>query len=109
MIIIPFVNYPAYTEDILIDEFNYRFRFVWNNRGQFWTLSILNANENIEIINGIKLVLNYELLKQYRYLKIPKGNLFVVDVSGNLSRIGYEDFINDRNLQILYLSPGETL
>jgi hypothetical protein len=101
MLQISFIQYPAYTKELLLEEKSYLFTFVWNTRGEFWTVSIYDTSRN-PIIEGIKLVLNYNLFKDYKHLNIPEGNLYVIDVTNNVSKIKYEDFTNERQLALIY-------
>jgi hypothetical protein len=106
MIQLPFRKYPHFTYDIFIDTKTYRFEFKWNARGEYWLMNILTT-EDVIIVSGVKLVLNYGLLSDYKYLDVPQGDLFVVDITNNLSKIGYEDFTNERQLAFLYFVEGE--
>lgn len=101
MIQIPFVQYPSYTKEIILEENTFIFSFVWNTRGEFWTLTIMDTQKNF-IINGIKLVLNYNLFQDYKHLDIPQGNLYVIDLSNDVSKIKYDDFTNERTLSLIY-------
>lgn len=107
MVQIPFTEYPATTKEITLDEESYKFTFVWNTRGEFWTLSILSVNDT-PILSGVKLVLNYELVNVYRHLKIPQGLLYVYDPTNNQSKIQFSDFdTNGRNLKLVYIEEFE--
>ena len=102
MVIIPFTNYPAISKDITLDGEDYRFKFIWNTRGEYWTLTILDT-EGVVKLAGIKLVLGYELINSYSHLDIPPGQLYVVDLDdNNKTKIGMDDFTNERNLQLIY-------
>lgn len=101
MLQIPFIQYPAYTKELLLDGQSYIFSFVWNTRGEFWTLSIFNVDK-AAIINGIKIVLNYNLFSDYHHLAIPPGGLVAYDESNDVSKIKYEDFVNERKIRLLY-------
>ena len=43
----------------------------------------------------------------YRHLPIPQGNLIAIDLSDNESKIAYDDFTNQRKLQLIYFEEGE--
>ena len=104
--IIPFTTYPSYSKDITLDNVKYRFLFQWNTRAEFWSLSILST-DNTPIVSGIKLVINYDLFQRYRHLALPTGYLFVLDSSENEAKIAYDDFTNERGLQLIYFSEDE--
>ena len=106
MITIPFEALDAFSEDIDIDNITYRFSFIYNNRGDYWSMTISDLTDNI-IISGIKLILGYDLLEPYHYLAIPIGKLFIVDETMSFDRISKDDFVNDRNLQMIYATEDE--
>lgn len=106
MIQIPFNTYPSFSQEVVLDENNYILEFNWNTRGEFWELSIL-APDSAVILGGIKLVIGYDLFRQYKHLNIPKGVLIVVDTSENYEKIQYSDFSNDRKLQLIYVGVDE--
>lgn len=106
MIQIPFTTYPCYSQDIKLDGVYYKFLFNWNTRAEVWTLSILSM-ENVSIIDGIALVPNYNLLKGLHHLTLPKGGLYVLDSTGNKSKIAYGDFTGTRKLKLIYLTEDE--
>lgn len=69
---------PNSVESVVLDGLSYRFEFFWNSRGEYWSLSIRDEDEN-ELISGVKLVSNYELIASYPDRGLPKGELYVVD------------------------------
>jgi hypothetical protein len=105
MIQIPMQQLPAFTEEVDIDNVPYTLDFEYNTSADFWTLSILTP-ASVQLISGIVLQIGVDLLKQYQYLAIPQGNLFVFDPSGSDAPVGRDDFVNGR-LQLLYASPEE--
>ena len=48
----------------------YIFRFIWNNRDASWNMDILMPN-NVSVIMGIKLTVNYELISRYIQENVP--------------------------------------
>lgn len=72
---------PCFEEVVSIDGIYYKFRFQWNSRDTCWLLNISDINDS-PLICGIKLVINYELIRQYAALIMPKGYLFLLDLSG---------------------------
>jgi hypothetical protein len=106
MLKINFIDYPSYTNEVILDNKSYIFKFVWNTRGEFWTLSILDTDKNI-ILSGVKFVLNYSLLSDYYHLDIPKGSLYVIDLTDNNNKIAFEDFNNERQLSLIYATEAD--
>jgi hypothetical protein len=71
----------CFEETISIDNIYYKLRFQWNSRDTCWLLNISDVNDS-PIICGIKLVINYELIRQYAASIMPSGYLFLLDLSG---------------------------
>ena len=104
---LPFVTYPSLEQEITLEEVTYKFLYVWNTRGEFWTLTIKDIEENV-ILAGVRLVLNVELLQKYNHLAIPQGMLFIIDTDdNNKTEISYSDFENTRQLNIMYIETSE--
>lgn len=72
---------PTWSEIIKLDDISYIFSFTWNNRDSSWTLDI-QSTDGSDIIMGIKLVSNYELLGTYAQTGQPQGTMFLFDTSG---------------------------
>lgn len=110
MVVIPFSNsqYPSFVQEISLEEKVYKFRFYWNDRFDYWSMAILNFEDTI-VLSGIKLVLNYELIQRYRHRDIPQGQLYVIDPSDTLVRIGREDLDNTVNLIYVEVEDFATL
>lgn len=105
MRILPFKDFPSFTEEITLEGIPYVFRFDWNSRGQFWTMDIYDREEN-SLILGKKLVLFYELLRQYPDRGLPLGELYVIDPAlNNFTPIKQDDF-QDR-LYLVYFEEEE--
>ncbi len=106
---IPFTQYPSYTQQIILDGESFLFQFTWNTRMEAWTVSIFDL-DLVEIITGLKLVLNWEHFFQYRHLPLPPGQLLVFDPDpNNKTKIGFEDFKNSRALKLVYIEEDEVL
>ena len=105
MIKINFQDFPSFQQEVIIDESSYVLNFNWNSRGEFWELSFLNALRE-PLVMGIKLVLNYELIRQFQGYGLPDGALYAIDASGNNSKIEQNDFINDR-VSLIYITDEE--
>jgi len=84
---------PSYREEITFGDTPYILIFNWNTRGQFWSLDILDREEN-DILTGIKLVNQWEFLGMFADERLPKGKLYVVDIKGKMDDIVYDSFIN---------------
>ena len=105
MVNIPFADYPSFTEDIILDNIPYKFSFNWNDRGEFWTMTISDSDDNI-LVAGIKIVLGQKLISNFPGRSLPPGAMAVVDTSGNVTRPSQIDFYND-DLQLVYVTEDE--
>jgi len=69
--------------DIELNNELFHLKYYWNARELSWYMDIQDQNEN-NILMNIKLVINYILLLQYRYInELPKGQLFIMDLEQN--------------------------
>lgn len=105
---LPIPDLPAFTEDLVIADIPYRVSMYWNTRGQFWVLSFYDRTGN-PLVLGIKMVSFYALTAQYKSRGIPEGEFYVLDtnIESNLERIGRRDFVDDRQLQLIFISQDE--
>ena len=100
--IIPFRDFAAFAEEVTIELTPFRFRFFWNTRAKFWSMSIYDREGNL-LISGVRLVINYELLRWYPGRGLPTGKLFVIDLTESKNPIGRYDFVNERQLRLVYI------
>lgn len=108
IVTIPIPDLPAFVEELVIADIPYRIAMHWNTRGQFWVLSIYDRTGN-PIVVGIKLVTFYALTQQYKARDIPEGEFTVLDVNldTNLLRISRDDFVGERQLQLIFTTQDE--
>lgn len=79
-----------YEEQVTLEEATYTFKFIWNYRGEFWSMSILDAND-VEIVSGIAVRVDIDLLKYVGSSRKPPGSLVAYDTSGANEDPGLED------------------
>lgn len=72
---------PAYFFQIALEKVFYNFDFNWNDRGQYWVMSISDQQE-VAIISGIKLVTGIDILEKYKKVGMPLGSFFILDTTG---------------------------
>jgi hypothetical protein len=101
---IPTFDIASYSEELTLDEAQFRFALRYNKRGDFWVLDIADREGNM-VIAGIKVVMAYELIRQYHYAAIPPGALATVDTAEPEARIGRDD-LPDR-VDLVYLTEAE--
>lgn len=94
----------AYYETVNINGTSYRLFFNWNSKDSAWYLSFLTTN-NISIVSGIKLVVNYELINDYKDSGLPKGFLIAFDVLNTGEPVGRNDL--GKRIKLLYFSENE--
>jgi len=105
MVTIPFIEYPSFTEDVILDGVPYRFSFNWNDNGEFWSMIISDSNDNV-LVAGIKIVIDYELIANFPGRSLPPGEMVAVDPSGTVQRISQDDF-TDENVFLVYVTEDE--
>lgn len=102
---IPFSNnFSNFSEDVTLEGIPYKFEFKYNVRSEQWTMSILDI-DLISLIDGIKLVMNFNLLEQYPGRNLPGGEFYVIDTTG-------EEVAIDRDnigpiLSLMYITEDE--
>lgn len=104
-VVLPFDNTLSnFSEQLTLENELYTFEFIWNERAEQWDMSILDIDQ-VSIVEGIKLVLNYDLFDQYPGRGLPPGALFAIDTTGDEKRIT-RDNIGDV-VQLMYLTEAE--
>lgn len=108
------ILFPTFTKlsskfsyNIAIGAQTFSFSFYFNSREQSWYLSIADSSGN-PLINGVKLVPEYLLLKSHR-AAIPQlpGDLVLVDLEGNPASSGvtFDNF--GVRYVLMYFTAGE--
>lgn len=78
---IPFSNtFSNFSEDITLEGVPYKLEFTYNTRSTQWLMSVLDI-DSTALINGIPLVLNFNLLTQYPGRDLPPGEFYVIDTT----------------------------
>jgi hypothetical protein len=100
-----FFNLPAdkfyYSFEKELDLTTYRFSIKYNKRADTYSFSLGDDNE--EIILEQNIVGGIDLLKQFKHLAVPQGELRVHDYDG-LNRDPSIDNFGDR-LTLKYIEP----
>lgn len=104
MLQLPLASLPAYNYDIEIESIIYNFTFLYNSKFNFWTMDI-RRQDLTPIILGVKLVLNYNLRYPYAYPDLFTGNLYLIDETNTLERVGIDDLSN--KCKLIYVSMDE--
>lgn len=104
MIILPLKQISDYFYETVVDNVIYLLEFRWNSRYQFWVVDFKDIDGN-DLVRGIKLIINYELIRLFARENMPKGALVVADLTGKLERVTFEDV--GTNLQLVYIPRTE--
>lgn len=99
---VPITESPKQETYLMFSGVPYTLFLNWNILG-FWTISISDADGN-RLLSGIKVVLQIDFFKDHPDLGLPNGSLYAVDWSGMEADIGRYDFINDRSVELIYVS-----
>ena len=86
---LPLTLNPEESFQIVIFETLYNMRQLWNTAGEFWTLDILNA-DNEALALGVKLVSGVPLLSQYSQIRFE---LESADLSADPDRDDLDNFV----------------
>ena len=103
-LVIPVRTLPSYSFEIDLDNTVYRMWFRWNTLHSFWTMDI-QTREGIDLIIGVKLIVNAQLIRRYVDDKLPAGELIALDFTGKLLTIGRNDLGND--VKLIYIQRSE--
>jgi hypothetical protein len=95
---------PQQEFEIEIEGGIYRFAFRWNPRREFWNMSIKTV-DGIVISQGMKLMINYEMIRRYSKPGLPPGAIIPIDPTNRTRRIGLADLGAD--VKLVYLTKEE--
>jgi len=101
---IPWAVFPAFSNEVTLEGVVYRFTFVWNYRGQYWTMSIYDRDD-VALLVGVKLVMRFSLTKHYPGRAVPPGVFMVSDPKQVLDRV--EDGDMGANTELVYFTEDE--
>jgi len=91
------------TLNVTLDNVPYTLRVLWNERFQYFALSI-NERDGDVILDNIKMVNNYPLVKRFQKL-VMKGDLYLLHKGGKTVRPTFESLGTDYGL---YYYDAET-
>lgn len=105
MVVIPFAEFPAFTQEIVLDNTPFRFTFNWNTRGKYWSMSIA-GRDLVPLISGLKVVIDFFLLSKFPGRNLPPGEILAIDPSGQITKIERNDFQD--KVSLIYLTKADT-
>lgn len=106
MNIIPVIDANDSLLEAELDGRTYFLNLSWNSEARLWTLSIENADNEL-IISSILLSPNKPLLKPYRHLSVPAGEMVAI-LENNNTMIGRQDFVTGI-AKLVYVSVDDAL
>ena len=101
MVKIPLSNDSSQKFSVILDKRAYVFVLSWNSRGSMWVMDVLTPNF-VEIIRGVKVVPNLDLLSRFADPLLPPGALMV------LSKKDLDRDISSKFVSLVYLTKEET-
>lgn len=72
---------PAYDFSLTLEGVIYFFSFEWNERGQYWSMDILDQDQN-HLVAGVRMTVNVDLLGRFKNTSLPPGTFLLLDSSG---------------------------
>lgn len=82
---------PEYDVDVDLDGSLYRLGVRWNERGGYWSLDVSIPDDDTPIVTGMRIVPDWNLLRQFVDTRLPPGRLVCIDSSGRGEAPGYAD------------------
>lgn len=87
----------------------YVLRVLWNERFQYFSLSVMTADKE-SILTNAKMVKNSPITAQFRDLKLPVGNLYLVQESGDpIANVNYDSLGLNFGLYYFEADEGEDI
>lgn len=90
-----------WTQTTTLEGVTFLLTFQFNQRASCWYLSIADAN-NVDIVNGIKLVCGMSLLKKCADPRQPAGALLMLSSTADSSTPGLNDLLPGVGRCVLY-------
>lgn len=87
-----------------LDGVDYWLDFAYNQRADCWYLSIFTVDD-VAIVRSIKLVSNRPLLRRYRHLDVPPGEIMAIDTTRAVAAAGYRQL--GKTVKLLYVEASE--
>jgi hypothetical protein len=103
---IPLEKYPRVVENVTLDGVTYTLEFTWNDRFEYWVLTVKNSFDEI-LISEIKLVLGIDAFSRYARKNLPQGLIVCLrdKMAMPIQKITYDE--TDNGLEILYIEESD--
>lgn len=92
-----------YKKVAAIEGTDYTFQFDWNERESKWYMRIYFGDEIL--VSGVKIIINFPLLRNYVDERLPPGIIYAIDTYGNGEDPGLNDF--GTRVILLYATQDE--
>lgn len=73
-------GYPDFSFEQELDERVYQFTFTWNEREEYWYFDLADDSGS-PIAEGIKVVVNWDLIRRSSDARRPPGNIIALDTT----------------------------
>jgi len=103
MVTIPTKNIASFKQTVKLDNENYVLIFNHNTRTDSWTVSF-ERTDGTSIVAGLGVVLNYDMITPFRAYDLPPGQLWAVDTTGEIDKIGRDQL---ELVDIVYIPEAE--
>ena len=104
MLIIPFRDPSNWKMQLELDGIIFVLEFTWNALNEFWVMDIYDRNE-VPLIYGIKIVVNYNLLEPYTVFGKPPGSIVCQNIVEGDDIIRRFDM--GQRFELIYYAEGE--
>jgi hypothetical protein len=95
---------PAYTFQLALEGTLYNFEFRYNERMERWLMDINDENQS-PLLKGIPVQTDFNLIERFKDDRLPPGEFFAIDESGEGKQPSREDFGND--VKLFYIESDE--
>lgn len=101
---------PQFEENVILDGTAYKFDFNYNSREKLWYFSV-RTSDGIPIAEGIKIVLNFPLLRKIANDIRPPGEIFAIENDSFGENIGQPPGLTDigNRVDLVYLDRSELI
>jgi len=106
MYVLPVADLNSQAIESILDNILYYIVLDWNETGGYWGIAIRNSAYRT-LIDGISLVPNWPLTKQFRYADMPPGELIVNTKyrSGPIPRNGFSSGV----YELVYMTQQDLI
>lgn len=103
-LVIPFRDLAAFRESVSLDGEIFILEFQYNTRGDYWSLFVY-SKEGTPLLMGVKIVIDFELIQRYGTRNLPAGEIYGIDVTETVEKIGRRDLLD--LVELVYLTEAE--